>query len=216
MEQLNKMAPKDVRALIREGTINGPTAGMSGGYAQANLVVLKKDSAFDFLLFCQRNQKPCPVLDVTEAGSPVPSLGAPDADIRTDFPKYRIYRHGILTEEVSDITPYWEDDFVGFLIGCSFSFEQALINNGIAVRHIDEGTNVSMYKTNIDCVPAGAFHGQMVVSMRPVPERLAVRLCTSDLAFSGCARRADPYRQSGSNRDSRSRETGFRRCRSHS
>ncbi|KIL29456.1 hypothetical protein B4073_0425 [Bacillus subtilis] len=175
MEQLNKMAPKDVRALIREGKINGPTAGMSGGYAQANLVVLKKDLAFDFLLFCQRNQKPCPVLDVTEAGSPVPSLAAPNADIRTDFPKYRIYRQGILTEEVSDITPYWEDDFVGFLIGCSFSFEQALINNGIAVRHIDEGTNVSMYKTNIDCVPAGAFHGQMVVSMRPVPERLAVR-----------------------------------------
>ncbi|MCI4139284.1 DUF1445 domain-containing protein, partial [Bacillus vallismortis] len=103
---------------------------------------LKKDLAFDFLLFCQRNQKPCPVLDVTEAGSPVPSLVAPGADIRTDFPKYRIYRQGILTEEVSDITPYWEDDFVGFLIGCSFSFEQALINNGIAVRHIDEGTNV--------------------------------------------------------------------------
>nr|BAA07360.1 unknown protein [Bacillus subtilis]BAA09038.1 ycsI [Bacillus subtilis]prf//2208409L ORF [Bacillus subtilis] len=169
------MAPKDVRALIREGKINGPTAGMSGGYAQANLVVLKKDLAFDFLLFCQRNQKPCPVLDVTEAGSPVPSLLRRMLISRTDFPKYRIYRHGILTEEVSDITPYWEDDFVGFLIGCSFSFEQALINNGIAVRHIDEGTNVSMYKTNIDCFPVGAFHGQMVVSMRPVPERLAVR-----------------------------------------
>lgn len=175
VDQLNKMAPKDVRALIREGKINGPTAGMSGGYAQANLVILKKDLAFDFLLFCQRNQKPCPVLDVTEAGSPVPSLVAPDADIRTDFPKYRIYRHGVLTEEVSDITPYWEEDFVGFLIGCSFSFEQALINNGIAVRHIDEGTNVPMYKTNIDCVPAGAFQGQMVVSMRPVPERQADR-----------------------------------------
>ncbi|WP_337924815.1 putative hydro-lyase [Bacillus halotolerans] len=175
MDHLNKMAPRDVRAFIREGKINGPTAGMSGGYAQANLVILKKDLAFDFLLFCQRNPKPCPVLDVTESGSPVASLAAPDADIRTDFPKYRVYRHGVLTDEVSDITPYWEDDFVGFLIGCSFSFEQALINNGIPVRHIEEGTNVPMYKTNIDCVPAGPFHGQMVVSMRPVPERLAVR-----------------------------------------
>lgn len=151
----NEMAPKNVRALIREGKISGPTAGMSAGYAQANLVILKKELAFDFLLFCQRNQKPCPVLDVTEAGSPVPAIIAPQADIRTDLPKYRIYQHGVLAEEVTDITPYWEDDFVGFLIGCSFSFEQALINNGIGVRHIEEGTNVPMYKTNIDCVPAG-------------------------------------------------------------
>ncbi|MEC0696544.1 putative hydro-lyase [Bacillus atrophaeus] len=171
----NKMAPKNVRALIREGKISGPTAGMSAGYAQANLVILKKELAFDFLLFCQRNQKPCPVLDVTEAGSPVPAIIAPQADIRTDLPKYRIYQHGVLAEEVTDITPYWEDDFVGFLIGCSFSFEQALINNGIGVRHIEEGTNVPMYKTNIDCVPAGLFCGQMVVSMRPVPEWQAVR-----------------------------------------
>ncbi|MEC0883571.1 putative hydro-lyase [Bacillus atrophaeus] len=171
----NEMAPKNVRALIREGKISGPTAGMSAGYAQANLVTLKKELAFDFLLFCQRNQKPCPVLDVTEAGSPVPAIIAPQADIRTDLPKYRIYQHGVLAEEVTDITPYWEDDFVGFLIGCSFSFEQALINNGIGVRHIEEGTNVPMYKTNIDCVPAGPFRGQMVVSMRPVPEWQAVR-----------------------------------------
>ncbi|MBT2573204.1 putative hydro-lyase [Bacillus sp. ISL-51] len=169
------MSPHEVRLLIRKEQITGPTAGMAASYAQANLVILKKESAFDFLLFCQRNQKPCPVLDVTEAGSPVPAIAAPGADIRTDFPKYRIYEHGVLTEEVTDITPYWKDDFVGFLIGCSFSFEQALINHQIPVRHIEEGSNVPMYKTDIGCVPAGPFSGKMVVSMRPVPERQAVR-----------------------------------------
>lgn len=172
---MSDMSPHEVRQLIRKGQITGPTAGMAASYAQANLVILKKESAFDFLLFCQRNQKPCPVLDVTEAGSPVPAIAAPGADIRTDFPKYRIYRHGVLTEEVTDITPYWKDDFVGFLIGCSFSFEQALINHHIPVRHIEQGSNVPMYKTDIDCVPAGPFSGKMVVSMRPVPERQAVR-----------------------------------------
>lgn len=172
---MSDMSPHEVRQLIRKGQITGPTAGMAASYAQANLVILKKESAFDFLLFCQRNQKPCPVLDVTEAGSPVPAIAAPGADIRTDFPKYRIYERGVLAEEVTDITPYWKDDFVGFLIGCSFSFEQALINHQIPVRHIEEGSNVPMYKTDIDCVPAGPFSGKMVVSMRPVPERQAVR-----------------------------------------
>ncbi|AKL75006.1 putative hydro-lyase [Bacillus velezensis] len=172
---MSDMSPEEVRQLIRKGQMTGPTAGMAASYAQANLVVLQKDLAFDFLLFCQRNQKPCPVLDVTDAGSPVPAIAAPGADIRTDFPKYRIYRHGVLTEEVTDITPYWKDDYVGFLIGCSFSFEQALINQHIPIRHIDEGVNVPMYKTDIDCVPAGPFSGKMVVSMRPIPERLAVR-----------------------------------------
>ncbi|MCY9462530.1 putative hydro-lyase [Bacillus velezensis] len=169
------MSPEEVRQLIRKGQMTGPTAGMAASYAQANLVVLQKDLAFDFLLFCQRNQKPCPVLDVTDAGSPVPAIAAPGVDIRTDLPKYRIYRHGVLTEEVTDITPYWKDDDVGFLIGCSFSFEQALINQQIPIRHIDEGVNVPMYKTDIDCVPAGPFSGKMVVSMRTIPERLAVR-----------------------------------------
>ncbi|OWP59866.1 putative hydro-lyase [Bacillus velezensis] len=174
-KHMSDMSPEEVRQLIRKGQMTGPTAGMAASYAQANLVVLQKDLAFDFLLFCQRNQKPCPVLDVTDAGSPVPAIAAQGADIRTDFPKYRIYRHGVLTEEVTDITPYWRDDDVGFLIGCSFSFEQALINQHIPIRHIDEGVNVPMYKTNIDCVPAGPFSGKMVVSMRLIPERLTVR-----------------------------------------
>ncbi|WP_457983614.1 putative hydro-lyase [Bacillus paralicheniformis] len=175
LRHVNEMRPDEVRVLIRKGEITGPTAGMAGGFTQANLVILKKELAFEFLLFCQRNQKPCPILDVTDPGSPVPSITAPDADIRTDFPKYRVYRRGELADEVTDIHSLWENDMVGFLIGCSFTFEQALINNEIPVRHIEEKRNVPMYQTNIPCVPAGRFQGPMVVSMRPVPEEQAVR-----------------------------------------
>ncbi|WP_279600143.1 putative hydro-lyase [Bacillus sp. B19-2] len=175
LRHVNEMRPDEVRALIRKGEITGPTAGMAGGFTQANQVILKKELAFEFLLFCQRNQKPCPIIDVTDPGSPVPSITAPDADIRTDFPKYCVYRRGELTDEVTDIHSLWENDMVGFLIGCSFTFEQALINNGIPVRHIEEKRNVPMYQTNIPCVPAGRFQGPMVVSMRPVPEEQAVR-----------------------------------------
>lgn len=169
------LTPSKARMLIREGQWQGPTAGMAAGYTQANLAILKKEMAFDFLLFCQRNPKPCPILDVTEAGSWVPQLVAPDADLRTDIPGYRIYRHGELTDEVTDITSYWEEDMVAFLIGCSFTFEQALLRNNIPVRHIEEGCNVPMYKTNIPCVKAGSFEGPMVVSMRPMPEKDVVR-----------------------------------------
>lgn len=175
MMNLANATPSEVRALIRKNELVKPTAGMASGYTQANLAVLRKDLAFEFLLFCQRNPKPCPILDVTAPGSAVPELIAPGADIRTDIPKYRIYKHGELVSEETDILKYWEDDMVGFLIGCSFTFEQALINNGIPVRHIEENCNVPMYKTNIPCVKAGRFEGPMVVSMRPIPEKDVVR-----------------------------------------
>ncbi|TWI57240.1 putative hydro-lyase [Alkalihalobacillus nanhaiisediminis] len=175
INDLSTMEPKEIRELVKQNKLTRPTSGMAVDYVQANLVVLKKELAFDFLLFCQRNPKSCPLIDVTEPGSPIPALVAPSGDIRTELPKYRIYRHGELVEEVTDITSYWEDDMVGFLIGCSFTFEQALINNGIKIRHIEEGCNVPMYKTNIQCEKAGIFHGQMVTSMRPVSEKLAVR-----------------------------------------
>lgn len=175
MKNLAGKSPREIRELIRTNQFNGPTAGVARGYAQANLAVLKKEDAFSFLLFCQRNQKPCPLLDVTEPGSPIPSLVAPEGDIRTDIGSYRIYRNGELSEEVQDITPFWEDDMVGFLIGCSFTFEHALINNGIPIRHIDLGCNVPMYKSNIACTRAGKFDGNMVVSMRPVKEKDVVR-----------------------------------------
>lgn len=172
---LSKASPAEVRAMIRTGEITGQTSGMCDGYAQANLAILPKDLAFDFLLFTQRNKKPCPVLDVTEAGSPVPRLTAPGADIRTDIPRYRIYRKGELTDEVTDISSFWQDDLVAFLLGCSFSFEAPMIEAGLEVRHITDHHNVPMYKTNIECVPAGVFHGPMVVSMRPMKPADAIR-----------------------------------------
>ncbi len=172
---LSKASPAEVRAMIRTGEITEQTSGMCDGYAQANLAILPKDLAFDFLLFTQRNKKPCPVLDVTEAGSPVPRLTAPGADIRTDIPRYRIYRKGELTDEVTDISSFWRDDLVAFLLGCSFSFEAPMIEAGLEVRHITDHHNVPMYKTNIECVPAGVFHGPMVVSMRPMKPADAIR-----------------------------------------
>ena len=169
------MKPSEVRQLIREGKIDFQTSGMCNGFAQANMAVLPKDLAFDFLLFTQRNQKPCPVLDVTEPGSPVPRLIAPNADLRYDIPRYRIYKKGELTDEVTNLDTYWRDDLVAFLLGCSFSFEGPMLDAGLDVRHITDNHNVPMYITNIECVPAGVFHGPMVVSMRPMKPKDAVR-----------------------------------------
>ena len=175
MMDYDMMKPSEVRALIREGKIDFQTSGMCSGYAQANMAVLPKDLAFDFLLFCQRNKKPCPLLDVTEAGNPEPRLAAPGADLRFDIPRYRIYKKGILTDEVTDLSGYWKDDFVAFLLGCSFSFEGPMLEAGLEVRHITDHHNVPMYITNIPCVPAGVFHGPMVVSMRPMKPADAIR-----------------------------------------
>jgi uncharacterized protein YcsI (UPF0317 family) len=164
-----------LRELVRHGKYTGPTAGLALGYVQANLVVLPRDLAFDFLLFCQRNPKPCPLLDVTEPGSAVPRHCAPGADLRTDLPRYRVYRDGILADEPDDVTELWQPDAVTFLIGCSFTFESALLQAGIPVRHIDAGCNVPMYRTSIACSPAGVFAGPMVVSMRPMTPAEAIR-----------------------------------------
>ena len=162
------MKPTAFRELVRSGRFTGQTSGVCNGYAQANLVILPKDLAFDFLLFATRNPKPCPILDVTEVGNPEPRLAAPGADLRYDIPKYRIYRHGEMAEEVATLEQYWRDDLVAFLLGCSFSFEGPLLDAGLEVRHITEGHNVPMYITNRECIPAGVFHGPTVVSMRPM------------------------------------------------
>ncbi|MGE7835552.1 putative hydro-lyase [Viridibacillus arvi] len=175
MTQFDTMAPAAIRELIRKGELTGPTAGMAKGYTQANLVILKKEYAYDFLLFCQRNPKSCPLVDVSDIGSFTPNSIAADADIRKDIPRYRIYRDGVFTEEVTDVTEYWEDDMVCFLLGCSFTFETPLLASGIPVRHIEEGCNVPMYKTNIPCEKAGIFEGPMVVSMRPMKHADAIR-----------------------------------------
>ncbi len=177
------MIPAKVRELIREGKITGPTAGMCAGYAQANLAVMPKDLAYDFLLFTQRNPKSCPILEVSDVGSRELKYIAKGADIARDIPKYRVYEKGVLTGEYTDVSDFWREDLVSFLIGCSFSFEADLLDNGVPVRHIEEGRNVPMFMTNIPCVPAGVFHGNMVVSMRPMPYDQIVKsvLVTGDM-----------------------------------
>ena len=164
----------DVRRACRLGEWTAPTAGQAPGYAQANLVILPKDWAFEFLLFCQRNPRPCPLIAVTEPGSWRPAV-AFDADLRTDLPKYRVWRDGQIVDEPNSIGNLWQDDFVSFLIGCSFTFEAALVEAGIPVRHIERNCNVPMFRTSIPCTPAGRFSGPLVMSMRPLKPADAIR-----------------------------------------
>jgi len=168
----------DVRTACRNGLLTTPTPGYAPGYVQANLVVLPREWAFDFLLFCQRNRKPCPLLDVTDVGDEEPRMIAPDADLRTDLPAYRVWQNGECVAEPIDVKTYWRDDLVSFLIGCSFTFENALVQQNIPVRHIEENRNVPMYRTNIACRAAGRFHGPMVVSMRPLTSAHAIQATT--------------------------------------
>ena len=157
MKKVDRLTPKEIRAIIREGKWDKPTAGIGLGFAQANLVILPRKYAFDFLLFCQRNPKPCPLLEVLEPGHHRTVSLASGADIRTDVPKYNIYRKGKLERTLREIKSLWADDFVTFLLGCSFSFEEALLRANIPVRHIEENKNVPMYITNSPCKPAGFF-----------------------------------------------------------
>ena len=164
-----------VRAACRAGTWTGPTPGLAPGFVQANLVILPRDWAEDFLQFCQQNPQPCPLLDVTEPGSPEPRQVAPGSDVRTDLPRYRIWQHGELVEEPTEISAWWQEELVSFLLGCSFTFENALLEAGIPVRHLEQGVNVPMYRTRRPCVPAGRFRGPLVVSMRPLTPDQAAR-----------------------------------------
>jgi uncharacterized protein YcsI (UPF0317 family) len=187
--------PTKARAAFRDGTWsdtadtagNAGTAGIAPGFVQANLVSVPAEAAYDLLLFTQRNPKPCPVLDVTDAGSPATVL-APDADLRTDLPRYRVWRHGMLDEEPTDVRHVWRPDLVSFLIGCSFTFEAALAEAGVPLRHVEQDRLVPMYRTNRQCRPAGRFSGPLVVSMRPIPAGLvatAVRVTAAVPAVHG-------------------------------
>lgn len=163
------------RRKIRSGEWTGQTSGLAEGHVQGNVVILPKALADDFLRFCQRNPKPCPLLAVSEVGQPqLPSLGM-DVDIRTDVPRYRVWQRGEIVAEPTDIRELWRDDLVSFVIGCSFSFEQALLEAGLPVRHIEQDRNVPMYRTNIATAEAGPFKGPMVVSMRPMRAAAAIR-----------------------------------------
>lgn len=178
-------SPSEIRELIRRGDLLRPTCGLALGYTQANLVILPKEFSFDFFLFCQRNPKPCPILEVLEPGKYQPALLAPTADIRVDVPLYRVYQNGELISEERDITKYWSSELVSFLLGCSFTFEAALIKAGISLRHIDEGKNVTVYVTNIETIPAGIFSGPLVVTMRPIPTAKVVRAIQITSRFPG-------------------------------
>src|SRR5262245_64555912 len=181
MAELRNATGADVRTACRRGELTTPTPGLALGFVQANLVVLPQDWAFDFLLFCQRNPKPCPLLDVTEPGDPEPKFVTSGGDLRTDLPAYRVWENGALVEEPTDISKHWRDDLVSFVIGCSFTFENALLAAGVPVRHIEQNVNVPMYRTSILCRPAARFSGRLVVSMRPLtPEQAvkATRVCS--------------------------------------
>jgi uncharacterized protein YcsI (UPF0317 family) len=164
----------DARARIRNGDHTGPTSGLAPGFAQANLVVLPVDHALDFARFCVRNPKPCPLIDVADTGSPHPRAFSRDADLRTDVPRYRVFENGALVDAPTDVSRYWRDDLVGFLLGCSFTFEWALAAAGLSLAHQRQGVNVPMFVTDRRCAGAGPFEGPLVVSMRPfAPEDIA-------------------------------------------
>ncbi|TBR41592.1 putative hydro-lyase [Marinomonas agarivorans] len=176
------MTPAEVRNRIRSGEWQGNTSGVAAGFVQGNIVILPKAWADDFLRFCQVNPKPCPIVGMSDQSGDflLPAVGD-DVDIRTDVPSYKIFHNGQFSEEVTDIRSIWQDDLVTFVLGCSFSFEEALIADGLEVRNMTEGVNVPMYRTNIACRSAGPFSGTTVVSMRPMTPKDAIRaiqICT--------------------------------------
>lgn len=165
----------EARLAIRNGTWTAPTSGIAPGFVQGNLAILPAALATDFLRFCQLNPKPCPVLAVGAPGDwRLPSL-ADDLDIRTDICRYRVFKNGQVIDEPTDVMKHWRDDLVIFALGCSFSFEEALTEDGIELRHVTENCAVSMYRTNVPTTPAGPFHGPLVVSMRPLKPADAIR-----------------------------------------
>jgi uncharacterized protein YcsI (UPF0317 family) len=164
-----------VRQAARSGALTGDTAGLAPGFVQGNLAILPKEYADEFLRFCQANPKPCPLIGISEPGSPaIPALGA-DLDIRTDVPKYRVWENGEMVAEVNDIGDYWRDDLVTFVLGCSYSFEEALVQDGLPMHHIENDRIVSVFRTNVPCTPAGRFSGPLVVSMRSFTPAQAIR-----------------------------------------
>lgn len=168
--EVSLLSSEEIRTRIRASQYDAHTSGLAPGKLQCNLAILPEQYALDFLRFCQRNPKPCPVVGVGDTGNPMlPTLGR-DIDIRTDVPRYRVFRNGRFVEEVTDISSLWTDKLVTIALGCSFTFENALIRANIPVRHIEMGRNVPMFRTNIALSSAGPFFGNMVVTMRPLRE----------------------------------------------
>ncbi|MQA79251.1 MAG: putative hydro-lyase [Streptosporangiales bacterium] len=170
-EQVRTLEPAGLREAFRAGRWTEPTGGMAPGRLQANLVILPRDEALEFLIFCQRNPKPCPLVGVTEPGV-LEAPDAPGSDLRTDLPRYRVFTDGVVRDEPTDITAWWRPDLVGMLLGCSVTFEDALVSAGVPVRHLEAGQTCPMYVTSRRCVPVGRFHGPLVVTMRSIPAAL--------------------------------------------
>ena len=170
-------SPAEMRATARRGAWRGTTGGHCPAYQQANLVILPQEAAVEFAAFCTRNPTPCPLIEITPPGDPEPTRAAPGADLRTDLPGYRIYRKGVLAEQRGDIRDLWRDDLVAFLLGCSLTVEHALIAAEVPVRNVERDTMVPMFISTLACVPAGRFHGPMVVTMRPIPAAQVALVC---------------------------------------
>ncbi|WP_270934542.1 D-glutamate cyclase family protein [Falsiroseomonas oryzae] len=176
-EALSHAPPAAVRAAVRARRWTGNTKRLALGHHQANVTIVPERHAFDFMRFCQRNPRAFPLLDVTDPGDAVPRLAAPDADLRTDIAAFCIYRDGRLTERVEDLRPHWRKDHVAFLTGCNLSLDQVLIEAAIPFPHLTrDDAFPAQYRASIACRPAGVFHGPLVVSYRPVPEHLLLRV----------------------------------------
>ena len=175
LRNLRELSPPEVRRLIRAGQFTSDTTGLAMGFIQGNLAILPQKYALDFATFCQRNPKPCPLIAVSEVGSTALPTLAHDFDLRTDVSKYRVFKDGEFVESVTDITDYWRDDFVAFVLGCSYSFEEALVSAGLRLRHLEAGRAVPAYETNIATTKSGPFEGGMVCSMRAFKPADAIR-----------------------------------------
>src|SRR3990167_2108791 len=192
--------PREIRADIRRGKLAGITAGLGQNFVQANLAVLPKDWAYDFLVFCQRNPRPCPLIEVTDPGSPEPVGVAPGADLRTDIPRYRVYADGVLADEVTDATPYWRDDLVAFLLGCSFTFEWALLEAGVRLWPVGHGRDVAVWRAVAGGRPAGRVPGAVGGLEAADRGRAALEGGPRERALPRRPRRARPHRRSGRHR----------------
>ncbi|MBW3605638.1 MAG: putative hydro-lyase [Actinobacteria bacterium] len=184
------------RAQVRAGRFDGPTAGLLGDRAQANVVILPAEWAEEFGAFAAANPRPCPVIDRSAPGAVGFGSAGPDADIRTDVPRYRVFVDGEQVAEPTDVRAWWRDDLVAFLLGCSFTFERAMADAGLPLRHVEQGVNVPMYITDRPCESTGRLAGPMVVSMRPVPrdavDRAAQATARYGLAHGAPVHAGDP------------------------
>ena len=208
--ELERARPDVVRAAIRAGRWTGNTKRLALGFHQANVTILPAAFAFDFMRFCQRNPRALPLLDVTDPGDPAPPIAAPDADIRIDIPAYCIYRDGKMVERVRDLRAHWRPDHVAFLTGCNLSLDSVLLDTGIPFPHlVREDAFPAQYRSSIACRAAGVFQGPLVVTYRPVPQDLLLRVIELTSRFPVVARRAGPRRRPGPHRHPRPQSRGL-------